>query len=374
MLSRQQREFISVCEQVHGVNAKVTRYDIDHLVEKYNVSPPHWLTTKSMFREGRGVYRVPTIDGYIEQHILPPKEIKPMENQVMELKTPKLTDESSPTIPVAFPDYVPFGFHKDLVTIIKSNQFYPVFITGISGNGKTLMSEQVCSQLKRECIRVNISIETDETDLIGGNILLDGNVVFREGPIITAMRNGSIIILDEIDRGNGSKLMCIQGILEGGAYYIKKTGETVYPKPGFNIIATANTKGQGNEDGKYLAQIIDSAMLERFTVTIEQEFPDTKTEKKILSSLIDDQDFVNDLVKWADVIRKSYTEGAVDEIISTRRLFHIAKSYNIFGDKIKAVTLCVNRFDSETKIAFLDLYTKITSGEELQISEVVEYE
>jgi MoxR-like ATPase len=210
-----------------------------------------------------------------------------------------------------------------------------------------------------------VSVETDESDLIGGNTLIDGNVVFRDGPVITAMKRGAILLIDEVDRGNGAKLMCLQGILEGASYYNKKTGEMIHPKAGFNIIATANTKGKGSEDGNYLSQILDSAFLERFVITIEQEFPDAKTEKKILSPLITDKAFIDELVQWADVIRKTYMEGAIDEIISTRRLVHIAKSYNIFGDKMKAITLCTNRFDDETKAGFLDLYAKMTSGEEI---------
>ena len=225
------------------------------------------------------------------------------------------------------------------------------------------MAEQVCAQLKRECIRVNISIETDESDLLGGNTLIDGNVVFRDGPVLTAMKRGAVLLIDEVDRGNGSKLMCLQGILEGNGHYNKKTGEMVFPKSGFTIIATANTKGKGSEDGNYLSQILDSAFLERFVITVEQEFPDAKTEKKILTPLIKDTDFIDELVKWADVIRKTYMEGAIDEIISTRRLVHIAKTFNIFGNKAKAIQLCIARFDDETKSGFLDLYNKMTEDD-----------
>ncbi|NBP16422.1 AAA family ATPase [bacterium] len=247
--------------------------------------------------------------------------------------------------------------------------FYPVFITGLSGNGKTLMVEQVCAELNRECIRVNISIETDESDLLGGPTLVNGNVVNRDGPVITAMKRGAVLLIDEVDRGS-NKLMCLQGILEGKPYYNKKNGEMVYPKEGFNIIATANTKGQGSEEGRYLAQILDSAFLERFPITVEQEFPDKKVEKKILSPLIDDQEFVNNLVEWADVVRQSFEQGAVDEIVSTRRLVHIAKAYKIFGERIRAIELCVARFDSETKTAFLDLYSKIDSKVEIPSTDI----
>jgi len=220
------------------------------------------------------------------------------------------------------------------------------------------MVEQVCATLQRECIRVNISIETDESDLLGGPTLVNGNVVNRDGPVITAMKRGAILLIDEVDRGS-NKLMCLQGILEGKPYYNKKNGEMVYPKNGFNVIATANTKGRGSEEGRYLSQILDDAFLERFPITVEQEYPDVKTEKKILAPLITDQDFVEKLTQWADIVRQSFDQGAVDEVISTRRLVHIAKAFKIFGDRMKAIELCVARFDTDTKMAFLDLYSKV---------------
>ena len=266
--------------------------------------------------------------------------------------------DSDVSIPTKYPDYVPFGFYSDLRNIIKSNDFYPVFITGLSGNGKTLMVEQVCAELVRECIRVNISIETDESDLLGGPTLVNGNVVNRDGPVLQAMKRGAILLIDEVDRGS-NKLMCLQGILEGKPYYNKKSGEMIIPQKGFNVIATANTKGKGSEEGRYLSQILDDAFLERFPITVEQEYPDVKTERKILKPLIDDADFVENLAQWADIVRISFDQGAVDEIISTRRLVHIAKAYKIFGDRMKAIELCVSRFDTDTKLAFLDLYSKV---------------
>lgn len=275
-------------------------------------------------------------------------------------------------VPPADSTYVPFGFYRDLELIIKSKAFYPQFITGLSGNGKTTMVEQVCSKLKRECIRVNISIETDEDDLVGGNTLVDGNVVFREGPVITAMRRGAILLIDEIDRGS-NKLMCIQGILEGKPFFIKKTGEVVHPAEGFNIIATANTKGRGTEDGKFIAaQILDEAFLERFPITVEQEYPSTTVERKIVINNMKalectDEDFADKLVGWAEIIRKTYVEGAIDEIISTRRLVHIVKAYSVFKNKEKAINLCINRFDSDTKTAFMDLYNKMHATEEAPV-------
>lgn len=361
-MNKNQKAFILAAETKHGAHAILSRDQINEIVEETNCSFPFWLTTKSEHRVGRGQYEIPALDnlsGAISRAAPVPESITvDLQAQVLTLRQPKLLDESDAAIPQKFEDYVPFGFFKDMRSIVQSKNFYPVFVTGQSGNGKTLMVEQVCAELNRECIRVNISIETDESDLLGGPTLVNGSIVNRDGPVLIAMKRGAVLLIDEVDRGS-NKLMCLQGILEGKPYFNKKSGENVYPAPGFNIIATANTKGMGADEGKYLAQILDSAFLERFPITVEQEFPDTKTEKKILSPLIDDKEFVNNLVQWADVIRKSYQEGAVDEVISTRRLVHIAKAYAIFGDKMKAITLCVNRFDEETKLGFLDLYAKV---------------
>lgn len=277
---------------------------------------------------------------------------------------PKLQTIVENLVPQVDPTYVPFGFYRDLTKVLKSQNFYPTFISGLSGNGKTTMVEQACAKLKRECLRVNISIETDEDDLIGGNTLVDGNVVYREGPVLTAMKRGAILILDEIDRGS-NKLMCLQAILEGKPYYNKKTGETVYPKAGFNVIATANTKGRGSDDGKFMsAQILDDAFLERFAITVEQEYPAAKIEKQIILNKMDkvdsvDDEFAEKLVTWADIIRKTFYDGGVEELISTRRLEHIVNAYAMFGSRAKAIELCVNRFDADTKSAFLDLYKKV---------------
>jgi MoxR-like ATPase len=267
--------------------------------------------------------------------------------------------------------FVPFGFYKDLTKVISAKVFYPTFISGLSGNGKTTMVEQACAALKRECLRVNISVETDEDDLIGGNTLVDGNVVYREGPVLTAMKRGAILILDEIDRGS-NKLMCLQAILEGKPYFNKKTGETVYPAPGFNVIATANTKGRGSDDGKFIsAQVLDDAFLERFAITVEQEYPSAAVEKKIVLNKMEkvgavDEEFATNLVTWAEIIRKTFYDGGIDDLISTRRLEHIVNAFAMFNDRAKAVELCVNRFDSDTKSAFLDLYTKVDAKIEVK--------
>lgn len=260
--------------------------------------------------------------------------------------------------------YVPFGAHEDIKSILSSNMFFPIFISGLSGNGKTYMVEQVCASLNKQCIRVQINPETCEDDLIGGFRLVNGETVFAKGPVIKAMETGSVLLLDEIDRAT-NKIMCLQGVLEGTPVLIKKTGEVVKPADGFTIISTANTKGKGSDDGRFsAASIIDEAFLERFVVTIEQEYPSKTVEKKILNKHMElysilDKDFVNKLVDWSEIIRKTYYEDGVDDLISTRRLCHIVKSYSIFNDKLKAIDYCIARFEEDTKEAFLDLYTKL---------------
>ena len=358
-LNRNQTTFVKAAEEIYGAGSILNRDQITRVVEENDFSFPYWFVTKSEYRVGRGEYKLPNIGTKTKPVVKEEPEMEvALAAQVLEFKQPKLVDDSDVSIPTKYPDYVPFGFFKDLRNIIKSSMFYPVFITGLSGNGKTLMVEQVCAELGRECIRVNISIETDESDLLGGPTLVNGNVVNRDGPVITAMKRGAILLIDEVDRGS-NKLMCLQGILEGKPYYNKKNGEMVYPVDGFNIIATANTKGRGSEEGRYLSQILDDAFLERFPITVEQEYPDVKTEKKILEPLISDKDFVEKLTQWADIVRQSFDQGAVDEIISTRRLVHIAKAFKIFDDRMKAIELCVARFDADTKMAFLDLYSKV---------------
>lgn len=267
-------------------------------------------------------------------------------------------------IPERIKEYVRWGHFKDVKTIIESEMFYPVFISGLSGNGKTMMVEQACAMTKREYVRVQITPETDEDDLIGGFRLVNGETVFAKGPVIKAMEAGAILLIDEIDRGS-NKLMALQGVLEGKPVLIKKTGEVVKPAKGFNVIGTANTKGQGDEEGRFIAAtIIDEAFLERFTITMEQPYPTTSVERKIVTNHmkkfgVDDEDFTEKLVQWGQAIRKTFEDGGVEEIVSTRRLCHIAQTFSIFGDRKKSVTLCVNRFDSDTRAAFIDLYEKM---------------
>ena len=265
------------------------------------------------------------------------------------------------------PTFVAWGSYTDIMKIIKSEMFYPTYISGLSGNGKTFMVEQACAKAGREFIRVQINPETDEDDLLGGFRLINGETVFCKGPVLKAMENGAILLLDEIDRAT-NKIMCLQGVLEGKPVLVKKTGETIEPAKGFNVIATANTKGKGSEDGRFTAaSIIDEAFLERFTISVDQKFPSATIEKKILKKHMDkfdiqDDEFVDRLVTWGDIIRKTFFDDGVDEVISTRRLCHIVQTFSIFTDRMKAIDLCISRFDEDTKEAFLDLYTKVDSG------------
>ncbi len=262
-------------------------------------------------------------------------------------------------VPAVDPNFVQFGNFNRVKKIVKSGTFYPTFITGLSCNGKTFSVEQACAQLKRELIRVNITIETDEDDLIGGFRLVNGETVWHNGPVIEALQRGAVLLLDEIDLAS-NKILCLQSILEGKGVFLKKIGKYVTPAEGFNVFATANTKGKGSEDGRFIGtNVLNEAFLERFPVTFEQEYPSAVTEAKILSKLCKDTEFVNRLADWADIIRKTFFEGGIDEIISTRRLVHIVRAYDIFNDRMEALQLCLNRFDDETKASFLDLYTKI---------------
>ena len=278
-------------------------------------------------------------------------------------------------IPEKDSTFVPFGNFKDVKNIIKSKQFYPTFITGLSGNGKTLSVEQACAQLGREIIRVNITIETDEDDLIGGFRLVDGATVWHDGPVIQALNRGAILLLDEIDLAS-NKILCLQPILEGKGIFLKKTGKFVKPANGFNVFATANTKGKGSDDGRFIGtNVLNEAFLERFPVTFEQDYPSPVSEQKILLNVaaavgVDDNNFCQRLVDWADIIRKTFADGGVDEIISTRRLVHIIRAFSIFGNKAKAIQVCVNRFDDETKQSFVELYDKVDADFELDDKEV----
>ena len=266
--------------------------------------------------------------------------------------------------------FVKFGPFTDIKTILKTKQFYPTFITGLSGNGKTFGVEQACAQLKRELIRVNITIETDEDDLIGGFRLIDGNTVWHNGPVTEALERGAVLLLDEIDLAS-NKILCLQPILEGKGIFLKKIGKFVQPANGFNVVATANTKGKGSDDGRFIGtNVLNEAFLERFPVTYEQDYPSPKIEQRILGGIaaqlgVTDTNFIKRLVDWGDIIRKTFYDGGIEEIISTRRLVHIVRAFSIFKDKAKSIQVCVNRFDDETKQAFLELYDKVDADFQL---------
>ena len=288
------------------------------------------------------------------------------------VKTERAVEQN--LVPIKDAEYVPFGNFKDVKKVLASKQFYPMFITGLSGNGKTYSVEQACAQLKRELIRVNITIETDEDDLIGGFRLADGDTVWHNGPIIEALEKGAVLLLDEVDLAS-NKILCLQSILEGKGVFLKKIGRYVKPAAGFTVIATANTKGKGSDDGRFVGtNVLNEAFLERFPITFEQEYPTPVTEAKILSFHCADKDYVKNLCDWADIIRRTFKDGGIDEVISTRRLVHIAKAYAIFNDKAKAISTCINRFDDETKQAFSELYDKVDADVDFEVDKGKEKE
>tara|TARA_Y100001937_G_scaffold127953_1_gene201795 strand:- start:449 stop:1684 length:1236 start_codon:yes stop_codon:yes gene_type:complete len=340
---------------------------------------PQWLIKDPANKVGKALFKLPALGEVTKVHasrlVQAAEQYEPTTPQVdNSVKTEAAYVVSSLTgdiVPKKDKSFVSFGDYSSIKSIIASRQFYPIFITGLSGNGKTFGVTQACAEKNRELIRVNITIETDEDDLLGGYRLRDGQTVWQNGPVIEAMERGAVLLLDEIDLAS-NKIMCLQPILEGSGVFVKKINKFVQPKPGFQVVATANTKGQGSEDGKFIGtNILNEAFLERFPITFEQKYPSQKIEMKIINNVltekgISDTDFSEKLTMWADVIRKTYFDGGVDEIISTRRLVHIAQAYSIFKNKMKAVELCVNRFDNDTKSSFLDLYTKVDSGVSLE--------
>ena len=356
-ITAQHEKFIDAANIVFPGQVEFSTAQVRKIVSETGCPTPSWLL-KPKYRVGHGTYSL-ELAGVATAKVVDLPVGNPSVGSV------DILQNDVEVIPQAVKEYVPFGHFKDLKSILQSRLFFPVFITGLSGNGKTMMVEQVCAKLRRECYRVNVTVETDEDDLIGSNTLVDGNIVFREGPVLKAMRKGAVLLVDEIDLSS-NKIMCLQSILEGKSYLNKKTGELVSPAPGFTIIATANTKGKGSDDGRFIGtNVLNEAFLERFSITMEQEYPTNAIETKILVKeferlgIPDQEDYIKCLVTWADVIRKSFFEGAIDELISTRRLVHISQAFSMFNDKLKAIELCVSRFDTETKATFLDLYTKV---------------
>ena len=371
MLNTKQKEFTDYAFNKFGK----TQLTVDELKEankKFGCKyAPQWLIKNKDYKVGKSLFELP-INGS-----------EPATKSVV--KVPQVKQETAAEVapvseaayvvsslvgdivPKKDPVFVSFGNYPDVKSIIKSNMFYPIFITGLSGNGKTMGVTQACAENKKELIRVNITIETDEDDLLGGYRLKDGQTVWQNGPVIEAMQRGAVLLLDEIDLAS-NKIMCLQPILEGSGVFVKKINKYIKPANGFNVVATANTKGQGSDDGKFIGtNVLNEAFLERFPITFEQKYPTAKIEQKILVNTMkaqgkSDVKFAEKLVTWADVIRKTYFDGGVDEIISTRRLVHIVQAFSIFNNKMKAIEVCTNRFDDDTKNSFIELYTKVDAG------------
>ena len=360
-LNKTQKTVLKVLKDTYNKDT-VTRAEINALVKKKVIKNPSWLKSDK-YKVDRGVYTL-NVDSMDDTTTVDTTDTKISNDTKAAYIVSSLTDN---VVPAKDTDFVNFGNYADIKNIVKSKKFYPVFITGLSGNGKTLAVTQACAESKREMIRCNITIETDEDDLLGGYRLKDGQTVWQNGPVIEAMERGAVLLLDEIDLAS-NKIMCLQPILEGSGVYVKKINKFVKPKLGFNVIATANTKGQGSDDGKFIGtNVLNEAFLERFPVTFEQKYPSVSTEKKILNNTLksygkSDVKFIDKLTTWADVIRKTYFDGGVDEIISTRRLVHITQAYSIFNNKMKAIEMCTNRFDDDTKNSFVELYTKVDAG------------
>ena len=370
-------EFLGTATEMFPTKTEFTRSELVEVANKMGMKyAPSWIVKSDEFKLGNGLYSLVSSPVAVM-----PAPVVQQTAEVVPMSTVKKTISVADTtinniVPSVYPNYVPFGQFSDVKSIIKSKMFYPVFITGLSGNGKTMMVEQVCAQLRREFFRVNITIETDEDDLLGGYRLQDGETVWFDGPVVQAMKRGAVLLLDEVDLAS-NKIMCIQPILEGKGVLLKKINQFVEPASGFQIVATANTKGKGSEDGRFIGtNILNEAFLERFPITVEQEYPSVTVEKKILIKELEavgnpDENFADMLTKWADVIRKTFMDGGIDEIIATRRLVHIVKAFAVFGDRTKAIQMCINRFDDETKSAFMDLYTKVDADASTEIGESV---
>ena len=325
----------------------------------------YFFTKQEENRVGRGLYHVPNALCNMQTNVIPMSAIvEKSKDKIVSVVTDL---DSTNLVPPVYRNYVPFGNFSDVLAIVESKRFFPVFISGHSGNGKTMSIEQACAKAKRKFVCISMTPETDESDLLGNYVLIDGSMQWRDGPVTTAARQGAVLCIDEIDYG-AQNLSSLQRVLEGKPFMLKKKGELVNPAEGFTVFATANTKGKGSEDGRYMfTNVLNEAFLERFRTTMEQEFPPLKTERKIIEKELvsvgkDDKDFAEKLVTWAEVIRKTFADGGCDEVISTRRLVHIVETYGIFNDKTKAIKLCLNRFDMDTQMSFFDLYTKIDAG------------
>ena len=363
-LSPRKKLFVETASEMFGGGSVISKAESIEVSKKLGIPKPTWFwkTCKSGYNQ----FLLPNGSEYGGPASTTEIPVE-TNNAVSTVNLIATNMEKQNLVPAPFEGFVPWGNFSLIEKVVKSGMFYPIFVTGLSGNGKTLMIEQVCAKLNKELIRVNITIETDEDDLLGGFRLVNGETKFVPGPVIEAMERGCTLLLDECDLGS-NKLLALQPVLEGKGVYLKKINKWITPKDGFNVMATANTKGKGSEDGRFIGtNILNEAFLERFAVTMEQPYATVATETKIVKGAmkkygISDDEFATNLVTWADVIRKTFYDGGVDEVISTRRLDHIVKAFAIFGDKMQAIELCVARFDDDTKASFSDLYTKIDAG------------
>ena len=360
-LSPRKKLFVDIASEMFGDGAVISKQNVREAAEKAEVPFPTWFM-KPAFKHAYGVYKLPSEGGSVAPVVA---NVPAADTSTVNLVATNMDHQN--LIPSLFDGFVSWGHFGTIEKVVKSGLFYPIFVTGLSGNGKTLMIEQVHAKLNKELIRVNITIETDEDDLLGGFRLVNGETKFVPGPVIEAMERGCTLLLDECDLGS-NKILALQPVLEGKGVFLKKVNKWVNAKDGFNVMATANTKGKGSEDGRFIGtNILNEAFLERFAITLEQPYATATTEKKIVMGSMEkykkvDDEFATNLITWADVIRKTFYDGGVDEVISTRRLDHIVKAFAIFGDKMKAIELCVARFDEDTKASFMDLYTKIDAG------------
>ena len=359
-LTPRKKLFVDTAAKMFGDGAVLTKAQKHEAADKAGIPYPTWFGKN--FSVGYNAYKLPS-EGVAPTSVTAPAPADDL--TVVNLVASNM--EKQNLVPASFEGFVAWGNFSKIEKIVKSGLFYPIFVTGLSGNGKTLMIEQVHAKMHKDLIRVNITIETDEDDLLGGFRLINGETKFVPGPVIEAMERGCTLLLDECDLGS-NKLLALQPVLEGKGVFLKKINKWIVPKDGFNVMATANTKGKGSEDGRFIGtNILNEAFLERFAVTFEQPYATAATEKKIVVNSMKkygevDDEFASNLVTWAEVIRKTFYDGGVDEVISTRRLDHIVKAFAIFGDKMEAIELCVARFDGDTKASFLDLYTKIDAG------------
>ena len=376
-LKPRQNEFITALKEA-GCGTELTFAEMQEVCDSCGIykMPPSWITHDADRKVRRGVYAIPEISGI---SLSPKSAVAPaptpvtaqspvvvgaveqaVSTPIMDMTMGMTGGERQSLVPAKFSAFVKWGHYNDIKTWLKSGRYTSLFITGLSGNGKTLMVEQVCADLKRECFRVNLTCQTDEDDLLGGFRLINGNTVWQDGPVTLAMKQGAVLLLDEIDLAS-NKVMCLQSVLEGKGVFLKKIGQWITPKAGFAVVGTANTKGRGDESGKFSGTgILNEAFLERFKYTYEQPYATRATERKILTkSGCADNDFVDNLTKWSEIIRKTYLEGGIDDVISTRRLVNVVEAFEVFADKKKALTLCLARFDEDTQETFLNLYDKV---------------